>query len=205
MRRIVLVLLGALALLLVGSQLVIPRIAEGEAEDRLERRGGKADVSVSAFPAVRLLFDDGDKITVRGSGLRLDPDSEADSLTRMDGFDEVSVELEDFTAGPMHARTFRMKRAEGDEDYRTRTTGTTSAAEVGSFLGSQAGGAFGGLLGSLAGGSLPGGGAQVPVEVDAVIASRKGEVQVQSATGTVAGVPADPLIQIVVGAVAASI
>jgi hypothetical protein len=205
MRRILLVLLGALALLLVGSQLVIPRIAEGEAEDRLERRGGKADVPVSAFPAVRLLFDDGDRITVRGSGLKLEPEEDAGSLTRLDGFDEVSVELEDFTAGPMHARTFSMKRGEGDEDYRTRTTGTTSAAEVGSFLGSQAGGAFGGLLGSLAGGSLPGGGAQVPVEVDAVISSRKGEVQVQSATGTVAGVPADPLVQIVVGAVAASI
>jgi hypothetical protein len=45
----------------------------------------------------------------------------------------------------------------------------------------------------------------VPVEVDAVIASRDGEVQVRSARGTVSGIPADPLVQVVVAAVAASI
>jgi hypothetical protein len=202
MRRIVLVLLSVLAVLIVASQFVLPAIAERRAEDRLEADGGDAKVSISAFPAVRLLFGDGDKISVRGSGLRLEPEEQRDSLDRIDGFDEVSVELDDVMTGPVHARTFRM---EGGDEYRTHVTGTTSAAELGSFLGSQAGGAFGGLLGGLAGGSLPGGGAQVPVDVDAVIASRDGTVEVRSATGTVAGQPADPLVQIVVGAVAASL
>ena len=205
MRRIAVVIFGALALLIVVSQLVMPGVAERRAEDRLERHGGTAKVSVSSFPAARLLFDDGDSLTVRGSDLRLDPERERDSLDRMDGFDKVSVDLKRIDAGPMHARTFTMKRGQGDDDYRTRITGTTSAAEVGSFLGSQAGGGFGGLLGGLAGGSLPGGGEQVPVDVDAVIASNDGEVEVRSARGTVAGVQADPLVQLVAAAVAASI
>jgi hypothetical protein len=205
MRRIVLLLLGALALLLVVSQLVLPGIAERRAKDRLERDGGTAKVSVSALPAARLLFDDGDSLKVRGSGLDLDPESRGRELERMDGFDEVDVELDRLRTGPLHVSSFTMRRAEGKSDYRTRVSGTTSAAEVGSFLGSQAGGAFGGLLGSLAGGSLPGGGAQLPVEVDAVIASNDGEVEVRSASGTVAGISADPLVQLVVAAVARQI
>ena len=86
---------------------------------------------------------------------------------------------------------------------RRQVSATTTAAEVGSFLGSQAGGGFGALLGGLAGGSLPGGATPVPVKVNAVIASKDGNAEVRSASGSVAGIPADPLVQIVVAAVAA--
>ena len=205
MRRIVVVLLGALAVAIVASQLFLPGIAERRAEDRLERHGGSAQVSMSALPAARLLFHDGDSLTVKGSGLRLDTQEQGKTLDRMDGFDKVSVQLDRLRAGPLHVSSFSLERGDGERDYRTRMRGTTSAAEVGSFLGSQAGGGLGGLLGSLAGGSLPGGAAQVPVKVNAVIASRNGQVQVRSATGTVAGIPADPLVQFAVAAVAAQL
>lgn len=203
MRRIVVIPLAALALALVASQLFLPGVAERRAEDRLEQKGGTAKVSMSALPAVRILFGDGDKLTVRGSGLRLEPEARGDELDRMDGFDEVSVELDNLRAGPLHVSAFSMSRGEGKDDYRTRMTATTTAAEVGSFLGSQAGGGFGALLGGLAGGSLPGGATPVPVKVNAVIASKNGNPEVRSASGSVAGIPADPLVQIVVAAVAA--
>jgi hypothetical protein len=183
--------------LIVASQLFLPGIAERRAEHRLERHGGTAKVSMSALPAARLLFHDGDSLTVRGSGLRLDPEERGKDLERMDGFDKVSVRLDQLRAGPLHVSSFRLERGEGQSDYRMRMRGSTSAAEVGSFLG--------GILGGLAGGSLPGGSAQVPVDVHAVIASRNGDVRVRSATGTIAGVPADPVVQFVVGAVASQI
>ncbi|MFL5836605.1 MAG: hypothetical protein ACJ76K_08495 [Solirubrobacteraceae bacterium] len=196
MRRIIVVLLGALAVLVVASQLFVPGIAERRAEHRLERHGGDAKVSMSALPAARLLFHHGDSLTVRGSGLRLDTEEREEDLDRMDGFDKVSVELDRVRAGPMHASSFSLRRGDGERDYRTRMTGSTSAAEVGSFLG----GAFGGLAGGLLGGS-----AQVPVRVRATIRSRAGTVQVISATGTVAGIPADPLVRFVVAAVASGL
>jgi hypothetical protein len=197
MRRIVVVLLGALAALIVASQLFLPGIAERRAEHRLERHGGTAKVSMSALPAARLLFHDGDSLKVRGSGLQLDTEERGDDLERMDGFDEVSVELDQLTAGPLHVSSFDLERGEGERDYRMRMRGSTSAADIGSFLG--------GILGGLAGGSLPGGSAQVPVNVKAVVVSRDGNVRVRSATGTIAGVPADPVVQFVVAAVASRI
>src|SRR5215213_6389205 len=74
MRRTVVVVLAVLAVLIVASQLLLPSIADRRAEDRLERHGGTAEVSMSAFPAVRLLFHDGHKLKVTGTGLRLDLD-----------------------------------------------------------------------------------------------------------------------------------
>jgi hypothetical protein len=202
MRRIAVVLLGLVVVVLLAAQLFLPSVAEHRAEDRLERHGGSAKVSVSALPAMRLLFGDGDSMTVTGSGLDLTPRERRNSLEKLDGFDEVSVKLDRLLAGPLHVSSFTLERGEGERYYRTRMRGTTSAQEVGSFLGSQAGGAFGGLLGGLAGGSLPGGGAEVPVRVHAVIASRNGDVLVRSASGSVAGIAADPLVEIVVAAVA---
>src|SRR5919202_5605727 len=83
MRRIVLVSVGALAALIVASQLLLPGIAERRGEDRLERHGGTAKVSMSALPAARLLFHDGDSLTVKGRGLRLEPAERNRTLRRM--------------------------------------------------------------------------------------------------------------------------
>jgi hypothetical protein len=202
MRRIVLVPLGLLALVVLAGQLLLPGIAEHRVENRLERHGGTARVSLSALPAMRLLFGDGDSLTVKGSGLDLAPEERHDALERLDGFDEVSVKLDRLVAGPLHVSSFTLTRGEGEDDYRTRLSARTSAREVGRFLGSQAGGAFGGLLGDLAGSSLPGGATEVPLKLKAVIASHGGDVEVVRARGSVAGIPAGPLTELVVAAVA---
>jgi hypothetical protein len=202
MRRIAVVIFGVVVLLLVVAQLALPGIAEHRAEGRLERHGGTAHVSLSALPAVRLLFGDGDSLEVKGSGLELSPEERGNALDHLDGFGKVSVKLDHLTTGPFDVSAFTLARGEGEHDYRSRMSATTTATDVGRFLGSAAGGPFGALLGGLAGGSLPGGSTRVPVRVDALLTSRNGDVQVKRATGTVAGIPAGPLIEVVAATVA---
>ena len=73
-------------------------------------------------------------------------------------------------------------------------SGTTTPRGVARFLG--------GLVGELAAGALPGGGrVPVPVDVAATVRSRNGEREVVSSRGTVAGVPAGPLVGVVLDAV----
>jgi hypothetical protein len=205
MHRIVVVLLAVVVVAMISAQLFLPGAAERRVEDRLERNGGTAHVSLSALPALRLLFGEGDALTVKGSGLRLQPEARSRTLERLDAFDKVSVRLDRMIAGPLDLSSFTLDRAEGQRNYRTSLSGTTSAAKIGNFLGSEAGGAFGGLLGGLAGGSLPGGDAAVPLSMDAVIASHGGRAEVVSARGSVAGVPAGLVAELVASAVAAQL
>ena len=201
MRRVLLLTLAGVALLLVASQLALPPLVERRVQDRLERDGGTASASLSAFPAVRLLFEDGDSFAVRGSGLRVDVTRREPVLDRLDGFDEVRVRLRDVDANPIAVDSFELSRGEGEETYRVRMVGQSSPREVAAFLGSRAGGVLGGVLGDLAGARLPGGAQRVPVTVDASVESRDGDVEVTSATGSVAGVPGGPLAELVVAAV----
>jgi hypothetical protein len=91
-------------------------------------------------------------------------------------------------------RSFSLVRENEKGDYAVRMSGTTTPREVGRFLG--------GALGDLAAGALPDGGRQpVPVDVAAIVRSRHGRRQVVSSTGTVAGVPAGPLVGVVLDAV----
>jgi hypothetical protein len=203
MRRAPLITLGVLVLLLAAAQVALPSLAERKVEDRVERNGGDARVSVAALPAARLLFGDGDSLEVRGSGLRVDVGRRERVLERLDGFDRVDVRLTRVEADPLEVSSFVLERAEGEDGYRVRMSAETSPRDVAGFLGSQAGGLLGGVLGDLAAGGLPGGGEErVPLDIRADVESRDGNVAVTSSSGSVAGVPAGPLAEIVVEAVA---
>jgi hypothetical protein len=202
MPRLAVILVGLALLLLGGSQFLLPPLLEGRASDRLERHGGDAKVSLKALPATRLLFHDGDELDVKGHDLRLDLGGREETLDDLDGFDEVRIRLENVEAEPMRLRRFALARPEGERDYRVRMAGSTSPREVARFLGSQAAGSLGGVLGDLATGVLPEGGeSRVPVAMEATIRSQGGRREVTSATGSVAGVPASPLVQLVLDAV----
>jgi hypothetical protein len=199
MPRVVIALLGAVAVLLVASQFALPELAESQVEGRLEEGGGTARAEVDAFPALRLLFEDGDRLQARGEGLALDVSERQRVLERLDGFDTVDIALADFSVGPFELNGFVMTRGEGDTTYKTAFSGQASPREVAAFVGSQAGGALGGLLGDLAAGSLPGGGnAPLPIRMRAEVESRDGRVQVTDTSGSVAGVPAGPFAQLVI-------
>ena len=192
-----------LVLLAVGAQLALPRYLEGRVEQRLEEEGGRAEVSLSALPALALLGGSGDAIEVGGTRLAFDlDDPREDPFERLDGFDRVEVDLDDSQAGPVAIEEFVLERGNGDPGYELSMRATTTPRELARDLGSRAGGALGGLLGSFATGAFPEGGrVAVPLELDASIVSDGGRTEVLEASGSVAGIPAGPLTELVVGAV----
>jgi hypothetical protein len=194
MPRVAVLLVGLAVLLAVGSQLLLPPVLEGRVADRLERGGGHADVSLRALPAARLLFDHGSSLKVEARDLRLPLGGREQVLDRLDGFDEVRVSLHRVRVSPVAMRSFSLTRDHEKGDYAVRMSGTTTPREVARFLG--------GVVGDLAAGALPGGGRDpVPVDLAASVRSRHGRREVVSARGTVAGIPAGPLVGVVLDAV----
>ncbi|HYB29730.1 MAG TPA: hypothetical protein VEF89_24190 [Solirubrobacteraceae bacterium] len=63
---------GAVLVVLIVAQLVLPGIAAQRVRDQLSRAGTVLEVKVSAFPAIKLLWGDADSVAVRlgryGSG-----------------------------------------------------------------------------------------------------------------------------------------
>ncbi len=92
--RWILALLAVLVIAAVATQLIIPRVAESQTEDRLTKDGGTAEVNIEAVPAVRLLFDDGDKLEVKAREVDIPIDDiQGKSFKEFDGFNEVDVRL----------------------------------------------------------------------------------------------------------------
>jgi hypothetical protein len=71
MRRMIAIgVAGAVLLLFVLAQLFLPGIAADQLRDRLSKNGKVLEVSVSAFPAIELLWHDADKVVVRMASYR---------------------------------------------------------------------------------------------------------------------------------------
>lgn len=198
-RRFLIVVLVLLALLGI-SQLVIPYIVEHRIEDRLTGAGGTADVSVSAFPAARLLFGDGSRITVTGNGLDLSAQQESGAVfDKLDGYDRVNVDLASFRAGPFTLAHFNLTRDGAAADYHLVTTGHTTPGDLAAFGASQLnlpGGSLAQILAGQVAGSEP-----IPIDFDMGLSSDDGRITVVSGTGTVAGIPTGPLAELITSVV----
>jgi hypothetical protein len=198
-------LLGAIAILVllaVASQLALPRIAADRVADRLTVGGGEAHASVSAFPAVRLLFGHGDRLDVSGHGLSL-PASGEGGLGRLNGFGSVSISLADTKVGPVTLRNFELTR-DGSDPYRLRSTADTTLAGLASFGGSQVGGALGGLALRFGATATLGAAAHrpIPVRLDVQLTDEGGRAVVVGGSGSVAGIPTGPLAELITAAIA---
>jgi hypothetical protein len=198
----------AIAVVVLGAvtQLVIPGFAERHAESKLEEEseGGTAVVDVKAFPAVRLLIGSGDRFEARGRGLTLDLDGRKDDpLGQLDGFDEVDIDLEDLTAGPVEVQAFSMVKTEQDSAYSLRMEAETTPLALAESVGGSLGGDLGRLIAGAGASTLPGGGTtDLPVDVDAIVTrGDDGAVVVNAERATVAGVPTEPFAEAMVQAV----
>lgn len=204
MRRLFYVGLGIVALLVL-SQLLVPPFLEHRAEKRLTARGGHADVAIDALPALRLLFDDGRRIKVRGDGLHVEilngPNSRR-VFGELDRFQEADVRLVRMSAGPFAVRSVRITRLESDEPYSVVISASVTARALSTYAGNEIAGPFGGFLGRLAGGSLPFSSERIPVEVDADIRSRDGRPEIVNVDGSVLGLSAGPLASAIASAIA---
>ena len=189
-----------LAVLAVAGQLALPAYFEGRVEDRLTQKGGSADVSISAFPAVSLVAGSGRELEAKGEGLAFDLDDRPeDPFGRLDAFEDVEVRLTDTEAGAIRMSEFVLRRDGRDSEYELRMAATATPRELAQELASVAGGALGGLIGSLASGALPA--TEIPLEMSARVDSEDGRPDVTDAQGSVGGLPAGPLAEIVLGTV----
>ena len=201
--RWILALLAVLVIAAVATQLIIPRVAETQTEDRLTKDGGTAEVNIEAVPAVRLLFDDGDKLEVKAQEVDIPIDDiQGKSFKEFDGFNEVDVRLALSKVGPFFAERVTITRGENDKLYVFTFRGSTSPTEVGEF-------ALAGLppflrsaLTALAGRA---GARELPIRLDVQLRSEKGRASVVGGTGTVAGLPLGGFALGIAGAVIARV
>lgn len=198
------IVVAILILALVVSQLVLPPIVARVIEHRLTRDGGSAHVSLSAFPALRLVFKHGDSITVTGNNITVPLGTGRQHvLGKLDGFDSAHIHLTDVTSGPFHTSSFRLDKGGGESAYDLAVRASFTPSALAAYLGSTVGGGLGGLFGGIAGGLVPGGTQPVPVVVNVRLESDSGEPRVVSGAGTVAGVPMGPVLEAVVAGVVA--
>jgi hypothetical protein len=198
----------AIGVVVLGAvtQLVIPGFVERNVEASLEERdkGGEAVVDVKAFPAVRLLWGSGDRMEVRGRGLSIDLARRIDDpLGRLDGFDEVDIDIEDLTAGPVAVRAFSLVKNADDTSYYLRMEAETTPLSLAESVGGQLGGDLGSLIAGAASDVLLGGGeVDLPIDVEGQVSRADGgAVDVDAVEASVAGVPAGPFAEAMVQAV----
>jgi hypothetical protein len=195
--------LGVIVSLFLAAQVILPRVAEDRISDRLTADGGEADVSVSAFPAPRLLFGDGDTLDVSGSGLALELASQdANAFERLDGFGKVAIVVSHSTAGPFGISDFALTR-DGAGPYHLVARASTTPRDLIAF-GADRLGFAGGLALRFGAGQVLGSEAdtRLPVRLDMELESDGGRVTVVAGGGTVAGIPTGPLAELITEAIA---
>ena len=204
MQRMAILTLTVLVLLAAAIQLALPPILERQAEKELTKHGGHATVELKAFPSPRLLFKEGRSLKVRATGLVTPPADPArkGTLSDLDGFDEVDIQVVGMHVGPLTIARLTLTRDHADEPYRANLQATTTAAAVATFAGGQIAGGLGGFLGGLAGSTMPGAGVELPIDIDATLESDDGAVRAIDVAGSVAGLPAGPFVEAVTAALA---
>ena len=206
MRRPVVIagaVLAVILLALVASQLIVPAYLENRAQNRLTEGGGEANVDIDALPAIRLLFHRGQRIEVRGNGLDIPLEGQRGRVfDDLDRFAEADVRLDRLRAGPLHIARFTLTRSERDVPYDLAVSASVTARELSEYAGSILG-PLGVLLARIGSSALPLSTAPIPIELDAVVDSDDGEPIVRTVNGTVAGLPADPLVSALASAIAA--
>jgi hypothetical protein len=204
MPRIAILAAAAVLLLLILVQLALPPLAERQVEKRLTERGGTADVDLSALPAPRLLFKEGDSIRVRAHGIAvpLTGLGSREALKDLDGFDSVDVRATEVKVGPFTIALLSLARKTGEGTYTARITATVTGADLSKFAGRTLGGGLGGFLSGLATSAMPGADTEIPIDLKAVLRSDEGRARAVDVQGNVAGFPAGPLVEAVIAALA---
>jgi hypothetical protein len=191
---------AAVVLVLVVSQLFLPGIGEGVIEDRLTENGGSADASLSATPAARLLWGDGDRIGIDATGLDLEVTASDDPVVfdDLDRFDDVDIIIRDSSMGLVQLENFVLTR-NGDEPYSLEATGNTSVSDLAEFGAESFDVPGADLLGGIL--NVATGGTEVDVDLDMKVASDDGRVRVVEGGGEIAGIPTGPLAAFITSAV----
>jgi hypothetical protein len=109
-RRIGAALLGAIVLVLVLTQLFLPKIAASRIASHLRKYGTVHSVSVSAWPALELLWRHADSVTVRAGGLRMSPNQSGKLLGEARGAGRVDMTAAGVRVGPLTLTDVRLSK-----------------------------------------------------------------------------------------------
>ena len=200
MRRLAIRLGIPLAVLLVVSQFAIPPYAEHKVAGRLTDHGGSADVKLSAFPALRLLFGSGGKLDIKAKRLSVDLNpGQEDVFRQLDDFSDVTIDVQNSRAGPFSVAGFLVQRSAA-HTYEVAISGDGTAGDVARYAGSRLGGNFGQALAGLAASALSGFDRPIPFNARMQIVTNAGAPRAQNVQGSVDGLPAGALTQVVANA-----
>jgi hypothetical protein len=101
-----LALVGVVLIVLVLAQVLLPRIAASVISSRVARYGSVESVSVSAWPAVKLLWGQADSVRVKARRLALEPAQAAKLL-----WESRDVASEDLSAEEVQIGALRLSDA----------------------------------------------------------------------------------------------
>ncbi len=99
--KLLLSAVGAIGLLLVLAQIFLPRLAASRVSSRVGRYGEVESVSVSAWPAVKLLWGSVDSVRVKAKSLALSPAQAAKLLWEARGTASMDVTAKRVQVGPL--------------------------------------------------------------------------------------------------------
>jgi hypothetical protein len=121
---------GALVLLLVVAQFVLPLIAERYVRSEVRKNGGVVEsVHVSAFPALKLIFRHADSIRLRLRSAKLGVGDLANELDRTHGVTNLDATVGQMDLGPLRLRDIALhKRGAQLTGEATVTTADLSRA-----------------------------------------------------------------------------
>jgi hypothetical protein len=183
------VVLGAVAL-----QLGLPRLAERKAAQRLTESGGHARVHLKAFPATDLLRKRGDSLVVKASGLvatKGEGPAGGSGLESIAGFDHVDIQVIGVKLGPVTVSRLHLERPQREADYEVTLQATVTGADLATFVG----GRIGGFLSA----AVVGSSTEIPLDVRATLSAGGKATNV---SGSLAGLPAGPLVEALTAALA---
>jgi hypothetical protein len=124
--RVALAVAGGVLLLLVLAQVFLPRIAASRISSRLRRYGSVQSVSVTAWPAVKLLWGSVDKVTVKATRLTVSPAQTAKLLWEARDVSEMQLTVAIAREGPLQVSDVSLHK----HGSALSATALTSEADV---------------------------------------------------------------------------
>ena len=124
------IVIGVLVLALVLAQVILPGIAASRISSRIGRYGAVEHVSVSAWPALKLLWGDADSVSVSAGALTLSPSQASALLWEARGVSRMELSAGSVKLGPLQLEAVSLsKRGE-----QLSGEGSTTAAQVAAAL-----------------------------------------------------------------------
>jgi hypothetical protein len=120
------IVIGVLLLAVLAAQLFLPGIAAKRISSRIGRYGKVEHVSVSAWPAVKLLWGDADSVTVDAGELALSPSEASALLWESRGVSHMDLNASAVKLGPLELGGVRLRK----RGEQLSGEGSTTAAQA---------------------------------------------------------------------------